>query len=288
MKRAEFLVAAQVGERDKKPRRGGGAREAKAESGGTNPAHLLISLLPTTNRGTSTMPAEPTDLEPGRGAVAASPVRSPAALEDALNCASAFGRAEKAANTRKDLKSNCHTLGCDKIRKAIGPTQAQDQQISGDYHCSNKLENISARCVTTFVRYKYWLNRTTTGRFMNPKLIVAAIVIVSLPVCAQAQKPRAVKVTNGDAQKVVKIIAGDKAKIQIYCDVTKLSDQIDETDPKDKKKIDELNQQMDDLAAKLGPEYVALVGGLEEMDPDSKDSKDINSTLDGLDKLCPK
>ena len=40
-------------------------------------------------------------------------------------------------------------------------------------------------------------------------------------------------------------------------------------------------------SAKLGPEYVALVGGLEEMDPNSKDSKEVNSTLDGLDKLCP-
>jgi hypothetical protein len=123
---------------------------------------------------------------------------------------------------------------------------------------------------------------------MKPKLIVAAFVIVSLPICAQAQKPRAAKVTNADAQKVIKIIGSDKAKIQIYCNVVKLNDQIDETDPKDKKKIDELNQQVDELAAKLGPEYVALVGGLEEMDSDSKDAKEINSTLDGLDNLCPK
>jgi len=45
---------------------------------------------------------------------------------------------------------------------------------------------------------------------------------------------------------------------------------------------------MDELAAKLGPEYVTLAGGLEEVDPNSKDSKEINSTLEGLDKLCPK
>ena len=122
---------------------------------------------------------------------------------------------------------------------------------------------------------------------MNPKLIAAALVIISLPVCAHAQKPTATKVTNADAQKVVKMIGSDKAKIQIYCDIVELEDQIDETNPKDKKKIDELNQRMDELAAKLGPEYVALAGGLEEMDPNSKDSKEINSTLDGLDKLCP-
>ncbi len=98
---------------------------------------------------------------------------------------------------------------------------------------------------------------------MNPKLIAAALVIICLPVCAHAQKPTAAKVTNADAQKVVKMIGSDKAKIQIYCDVAELGDQIDETNSKDKKKIDELNQRMDELAAKLGPEYVALVGGLE-------------------------
>jgi peptidoglycan hydrolase CwlO-like protein len=124
---------------------------------------------------------------------------------------------------------------------------------------------------------------------MNPKLIAAALVIISLPVCAHAQKPTAAKVTNADAQKVVKMIGSDKTKIQIYCDIVKLGDQMDETNSKDKKKIEELDQRMEELAAKLGPEYVALVGGLEEMDPNSKDSKEINSTLEGLeDKLCPK
>ena len=33
--------------------------------------------------------------------------------------------------------------------------------------------------------------------------------------------------------------------------------------PKDTKKANELNQQMAELAAKLGPEYIALVGGLQ-------------------------
>jgi hypothetical protein len=41
-------------------------------------------------------------------------------------------------------------------------------------------------------------------------------------------------------------------------------------------------------AGKLGPEYIALVGGLQAMDADSKGSKEINLTLDALDKLCAK
>src|ERR1700736_5231465 len=94
--------------------------------------------------------------------------------------------------------------------------------------------------------------------FMNLKAIVATLVIAALPVCAQAQKPSAAKVTTADAQKVVKMISGDKAKTQTYCDLVKLGNQFEEIDPKDIKKADELNQQMAELAGKLGSEYIAL------------------------------
>ena len=105
---------------------------------------------------------------------------------------------------------------------------------------------------------------------MNLKLIVTILGIGALPICAQAQKPTAAKVTKVDAQKVVKMISGDKAKTQVYCDVVKLSDQVEETDP-NTKKAEELYQQLYELSAKLGPEYIALAGGLQNMDPDSKD-----------------
>ena len=80
----------------------------------------------------------------------------------------------------------------------------------------------------------------------------------------------------------------DKAKSQIYCDVVKLGEQIEETDPGDKKKADELYQQVDELATKLGPEYIALMNELQDMDPDSEDGKEIGSTLESLEKLCSK
>jgi hypothetical protein len=121
---------------------------------------------------------------------------------------------------------------------------------------------------------------------MNLKLIVAILMIAAVPECAHAQKPSAAEVTKADAQKVVNMISGDKGKTQTYCDLVKLGDQFAEVDPKDTKKTDELNQQMGELAAKLGPEYMALVNGLQGMNPNSKDSKEIDSTLDALDKLC--
>jgi hypothetical protein len=46
---------------------------------------------------------------------------------------------------------------------------------------------------------------------MNRRFIVAILLVAAVPAFAQAQKPR---VTKDDAQKVVTIISGDKAKIQ--------------------------------------------------------------------------
>jgi hypothetical protein len=122
---------------------------------------------------------------------------------------------------------------------------------------------------------------------MNLKLIVAILLIVALPLCAQAQKPSAAKVTTADVQKVVKIISGDKAKTQTYCDLGKLNEQIEEADEKkDIKRTEELSQQIDALGKKLGPEYAALMDGLQEVDPESEDGKQIGLMFEPLDKLC--
>jgi hypothetical protein len=123
---------------------------------------------------------------------------------------------------------------------------------------------------------------------MKLKSIVAAFVIAAVPAYALAQKPAA-KATNADAQKVVKLISGDKAKVQTYCDMNKLGEQIDQAEQKkDSKKVDELSKKMDDMSQKLGPEYIALVDGMQGIDPNSKQGKDIGTTLEALDKLCEK
>jgi DNA repair ATPase RecN len=124
---------------------------------------------------------------------------------------------------------------------------------------------------------------------MNLKLIVAISVIAAMPVCAQAQKSSAAKVTKADAENVVKIISGDKAKTRTYCNIVDLSNQFEEAEQKnDTEKTDELSQQIDELVPELGSEYTALNEGLEDIDPNSKDSTDIVSTLAALDKLCAK
>lgn len=123
---------------------------------------------------------------------------------------------------------------------------------------------------------------------MRHRFVVAVIAIAAVPVCALAQG-NPPKASKADVQKVVAMISADKAKTKTYCDMTKMGEQIEAADQaKDTKKVDALSKQMDEMGQKLGPEYVALMDGLQDVDPNSKDGKDIAAMLDGLDKLCGK
>jgi hypothetical protein len=85
---------------------------------------------------------------------------------------------------------------------------------------------------------------------MNRLLIVAILIIGTLPLYAQSQQPNAAEL----AQKVVGIIAGDKTKTQTYCQVLDLSDELDQVDQKkDRKKAEDLSQKINELQKNLAP-----------------------------------
>ena len=93
---------------------------------------------------------------------------------------------------------------------------------------------------------------------------------------------------QGDAQKVVTIISGDKAKTQTYCEIMKLGEQIGQAyDKKDRKKIAELSQKTEILETALGPEYVALIDGLQYIDPQNHQlHAEFLSAFGALARLC--
>jgi hypothetical protein len=122
---------------------------------------------------------------------------------------------------------------------------------------------------------------------VNLRLIATILVIAVAPICAQAQKPTPAKVTKVAAQKVFKIISSDKSKTRIYCEMGKLGDQMQQANETgDSKKFDQLFQRIYELGKKLGPEYTALIEGLQDTDPESEVGHEISSTLDALDNLC--
>ena len=126
---------------------------------------------------------------------------------------------------------------------------------------------------------------------MKLTLVAAIAALVATPALAHAQgaPPSAPKPTKADVQRVVQIITTDNAKTQAYCDLTKLYNQIEEAEQKkDSDTIQMLTKQADGLVANLGPEYLKVIEGLDQVDLTSSEGKELMSILSGLDKLCTK
>jgi hypothetical protein len=117
-------------------------------------------------------------------------------------------------------------------------------------------------------------------------LVVAILVVSAMPAYVRGQQPSAVQL-KADAQNVVKIISGDKLKIETYCKFADLSDQVDEAvQQQDTKKARELSQKAEELERKLGPEFTALADGLQDMNLNSQDAREIGSIIGKLDEFC--
>jgi hypothetical protein len=121
---------------------------------------------------------------------------------------------------------------------------------------------------------------------------IAILVIAAMPLCSQAQQrgnPDIPMPTKTDAQRVVQIISGDKTKMQQYCELVTLVDQMGQAGKRrDTKKVVELFDKAFELGQRLGPEYNALIDKLEQLDPHTKESHEITAMLYGLNKLCAK
>jgi len=126
---------------------------------------------------------------------------------------------------------------------------------------------------------------------MNLKLLMAATIFAIAPIASLAQKDeptdQAPKPTLADAQKVVQTISNDKAKLQAYCELVKLEDQMaKDEEGNDTKAIDALVAKADALAQQIGPEYVKIVEGLEEVDPNSAEGKKFAAVFNSLHEKC--
>jgi hypothetical protein len=85
-----------------------------------------------------------------------------------------------------------------------------------------------------------------------------------------------------------KVISGDKAKTQTYCEIQELGEQMERAyEKRNLKLVDELLQKIETMEKTLGPEYVALMEGLDLVDPEKdKLGAEIMSVFDPLDRLC--
>src|SRR5262245_48496186 len=106
---------------------------------------------------------------------------------------------------------------------------------------------------------------------MTRKIACILAILGTLIASAQAQES-VPKPTKADAAKVVKIISNDKTKIATYCKLADLGDEIKKASSAgDNSKLEQLSKQADDLGKNLGPEFIRLNAGLEDVDLQSKE-----------------
>ena len=127
---------------------------------------------------------------------------------------------------------------------------------------------------------------------MNLKLVVAVSLFAAVPMVAFAQKDgpaaKVPKPTIADAQKLVQTVSGDKAKLQAYCDMGKLQDQMEQAEKKkDNKALEALGAKADSLAQQIVREDAKVImDGLEEVDPNSAEGKQYTAVFATLIKQC--
>ena len=123
------------------------------------------------------------------------------------------------------------------------------------------------------------------------KLVVAVTLSITVPVIALAQKQSptktAPKPTIAQVRKLVQVISSNKAKLKAYCDANQLDEQIAEAERrKDSHALEALNAKADGLERQISPEYAKVMDGLEEVDPNSAEGKQIAAAINTPMKQC--
>jgi hypothetical protein len=123
-------------------------------------------------------------------------------------------------------------------------------------------------------------------RRVNGPLIVAILLISTVPLYAQRQQQNVAKLTT-DARNAVGIIGSDKTKTQTYCQIIDLVRQMNQAvGKKDRKKAKALAQEAVQLQKQL-PEFVALENAAKYVDLNSPGGREIALIIESLNQSCP-
>ena len=126
---------------------------------------------------------------------------------------------------------------------------------------------------------------------MTLKFFVAASILAAAPFAALAQQDdsnaQPWMPTIEDAQKLVETISSDKDKLKAYCEIGKLHEQIERAEEEnDTKDFEDLVAQLDGLEQQMGPDYIRVVDGLGEVDPNSAEGQKFSAVFEPLRKQC--
>ena len=137
---------------------------------------------------------------------------------------------------------------------------------------------------------------------MTLKFVAAILTIAALPLVAHAQQqtprpqqpqqqanpaPNGPKPTVAEVQRVIGSISADKDRTQAYCDMVKLDDELAQAEEKkDSKQAQEIASRSEQMARKVGQDYITLIVNLQQVDPASNDGKQMVAAFEALEKRC--
>ena len=126
---------------------------------------------------------------------------------------------------------------------------------------------------------------------MTLKFFVAASILAAAPFAAFAQQDNSNAQpwmpTIEDAQKLVETISSDKDKLKAYCEIGKLHEQLERAEEEnDTKDFEALVAQLDGLEQQMGPDYIRVMDGLGEVDPNSAEGQKFSAVFVPLRKQC--
>ena len=128
---------------------------------------------------------------------------------------------------------------------------------------------------------------------MKYQLSLACITFFSVAFAAQAQQPNTIgflpgsRPTLADVQRVVDTITADRSKVQAYCEIVSLDDQIADAEQKrNEKRVAELSRKADERAKKLGREFTTMMASFQQIVPSAEEGEQLARVFDALDRLC--
>ena len=124
---------------------------------------------------------------------------------------------------------------------------------------------------------------------MRLKLFMALTILVtaSIGVFVQQGNAEPWKPTTQDVQRLVDAISGDKDELKTYCEVLKTHEQLDKAEEAgDAKEFDVGVAKLDSLEPQMGPDYLRMMDGLGDVDPNSTEGQKFSTLFEPLHKKC--
>jgi hypothetical protein len=84
-------------------------------------------------------------------------------------------------------------------------------------------------------------------------------------------------------KNLVQTISSDKAKLKVYCEISKLQEEMEKAEEKnDTRALEALGTKVDSLEQQIGPDYIRVIDGLGEVDPNSMEGQKFTAILNPL------